>query len=75
MGTLITKLEWDTNIKMDTINGLIMIKLSEIDTSCSDRYLYNIEAQEVKRLLKLKNGYLKTFSLNTVLNYNNSGKL
>ena len=69
IGKLITKLNWKLDIQMDEINKFIYEILNELSTTSLDNFRFNAEAQEVRRIMNFKNGYLKTFSLNAYLNY------
>ena len=63
IGKLITKLNWKLDIQMDEINKFIYEILNELSATSLDNFRFNAEAQEVKRIMNFKNGYLKTFSL------------
>ena len=45
--------------------------LNEMDQINKDRFRSNETVQRVKKLFELKNAYLRTYSLNSLLHYTN----
>ena len=73
VGRLIKNNNWDTNINVVQLNKCINSKIKELEILRLDRYNSNNESIEIKKILSLKNHFLKTFTLNCMLHYTTYG--
>lgn len=61
----------NNSTSLDKFNEAMQKRLNEIDKARTDRYNFNEMAQEVKKLLHLRNSYLRRLKLNELLHFNN----
>ena len=60
-------------MSVDELNACIEGKIKELSTNRMDTYNSNLEAIEIRKILNLKNHYLKIFTLNYMLHYTSYG--
>ena len=73
IGRMIENQKWDPNMNIDKLNNCIDDKMVELTINRIDIYNSNTEVIEIKKILNLKNHYLKTFTLNCMLHYTTYG--
>jgi len=73
IGRLISNNNWSPNLNVDELNACIENKMKDLVTNRIDTYYSNQEAIEIRKILKLKNQYLKIFTLNCMLHYTSYG--
>ena len=69
IGRMIENQKWDPNMNVDKLNNCIEDKMVELSINRMDIYNSNREVIEIKKILNLKNHYLKIFTLNCMLHY------
>ena len=69
IGKLIMDEGWKYNSTLVELNKCIETKLFDINMNVIDAYFCNEEAQSVKTILSIRNGFLKTYKLNQLLHY------
>ena len=70
---MITNNNWSPNLNVDELNVCIEDKMKDLFTNRMDTYNSNQEAIEIRKILNLKNQYLKIFTLNCMLHYTSYG--
>ena len=65
--------KWDPNLNVDKLNACIEDKIVELSINRMDTYNSNTEVIEIRKILKLKNHYLKIFTLNCMLHFTTYG--
>ena len=73
VGRLINSNNWDSSINVDQLNTLIDEKLKVLATQRKDTYNDSNESIEIKKILAIKNHFLKIFTLNCMLHYTSYG--
>jgi hypothetical protein len=69
IGIMIENNKWDPNMNVDKLNVCIEDKIVELSINRMDIYNSNTEVIEIRKVLNLKNHYLKIFTLNCMLHY------
>jgi hypothetical protein len=67
IGRMIENNKWDPNLNVDKLNAWIEDKIKELSNNRMDTYNSNLEVIEIRKVLNLKNHYLKIFTLNCML--------
>jgi len=73
IGRMIKNNNWNPDLSVDELNACIEGKIKELSTNRMDTYNSNLEAIEIRKILNLKNHYLKIFTLNCMLHYTSYG--
>jgi hypothetical protein len=73
VGRLIKNNNWNPNINVVQLNACIDGKIKELEIQRIDNYNSNNESIEIKKILGLKNHFLKIFNLNCMLHYTSYG--
>jgi len=73
VGRLINNNNWDSSISVDQLNTLIDEKLNVLATQRKETYNESNESIEIKKILDIKNHFLKIFTLNCMLHYTSYG--
>ncbi len=69
IGRLLQISGWQPNIKLEKLNALILEKISDLARNKMDVYCFNEKVQKVKKILLLRNNFLRTIKLNELLHY------
>ena len=73
IGRMIENNNWNPDLSVNELNACIESKIKELSTNIMDTYNSNLEAIEIRKILNLKNHYLKIFTLNCMLHYTSYG--
>jgi hypothetical protein len=68
IGKIIIDQGWKYTVTLSELNECIKYKL-EISMNVIDSYFFNEEAQKVKIIFQIRNGYLRSYKLNELLHY------
>ena len=69
IGKIIIDQGWKHTVTLSELNECIKYKLEEISMNVIDSYFFNKEAQQVKGIFQIRNGFLRSYKLNELLHY------